>query len=310
MLQVSATHQANTNTGGAIPGTGASSVADQLSVVVAPTDTTKLSLLHSANQNNTVTPGTSSSVESSGVKLDQKLGATASAAISMQNTTTTTGNTTDQEQTVGVGISAKPVDQVKMDMNYGSLNNASVGHQTSQNANIVLAPVKDVSINASYSGVDSTKLGSTQRTNVAFSAKPVDDLQIQGDLTNSADPLNQQYQHDLKVISTPVSFAKLSASFSENGLNDVSNATKGATLELQPFTSTKLSAGYSYVQTGQNVMTVRDFAAASKFTNMLSISGNLRQRDSVNDVPDSTGMQLALTPLKCIQSHRRVSDES
>ena len=158
MLQASATHTSTLGTGGAAAGT--STVADQQSVIVAPTDTTKLSLVHLTNETNTAIL---SYRHFSGVERresDSEIGTSASAAISMQDTTTTTGNTTAQQQTVGVGISAKPVDQVKLDAKYGSVDNDSVGHQTSQNANIVLAPGQGrVDQRFIFRKVDSTKLG-------------------------------------------------------------------------------------------------------------------------------------------------------
>ncbi len=84
---------------------------------------------------------------------------------------------------------------------------------------------------------------------------------------------------------------------STSGANEDDDVTKGAMLELTPGARTTLAAGYRYIETGPQVMTIFDYAASTKPYDFLSIIGSYRDRELATDrAPDTTLVQLALAP--------------
>jgi len=327
-IQASASFVSNKDTAGATNGN--SSTVNQQSIVFTPGKSTNLSLCHTTNDTANAA-GSETSVDTKSVQFSQKFGAATSALASFNDTTTLAGTAHDHirvsgfqisstalrktslqttltqkysdsqgsEQSIGFGMSTKPVNQVSVDFGYGMLDNQSVGHQASTNVKVTASPVKQVAVQAAYSGVDSTVLGQTSTANVAVQASPVRGMQFQGSFAENVQNSQQQFQRNFSLTGAPVQFAKFTAMFSQKGVNSLDDVTKGAQLQLSPAKSMTLAAGYKYVETGPQVMTIWDYSAATKPCNFFSLAGDYRQRDlQDSDAPDTTNMSLALSPAR------------
>ncbi len=234
-----------------------------------------------------------------------------------------------EERAFNAGVNAKPIDQMTLDIAYGTLDNKVVGQQTSTDLKMTAAPIKDVSvaaaygtlenkvvgqqtttdvkvtaspvkqvaIQASYLGVDSTVAGETTKTNLAIQASPFAHTQIKASAADSIVNANKQYERDVSLTSTPLRFAKFVAAFSQKGVNNMDDVTQAAQLELTPLRNTKLSAGYRYAEAGRQELTIYDYAAQTKPLDFLSFTGSYRMRSlNTAEIADSRAMSLSLGP--------------
>ena len=100
-------------------------------------------------------------------------------------------------------------------------------------------------------------------------------------------------------MSTPAWFAKLTALFSQKGINSLDDVTKGAELQLLPSKRARLSAGCKYAEAGPRVLTVYDYAADTKPWDFLSVVGSYRQRElKAGDAPNSAAATMSLAPAR------------
>ena len=132
----------------------------------------------------------------------------------------------------------------------------------------------------------------------------MDFLQLQANVL-SAETIDSsgsslQYQRNFNLIGAPTKFTRFTAMYSQTGVNDQDNISKGAVMELMPLANTKVSAGYTCMDSaGLGTLQVIDYAAASKLCPFLSFSGNYRSRLSQdNSTPDTSAVSLALAPVK------------
>ena len=259
-VQASARVQQSEDTAGAA--TGSKSLTQEQSVVVAPTQGTKVALTHTTTETSTAAVNSGASVESAGVKVDQKVGnATASVAAATSTASTASGTEKTQSQAVTFA---------------GDKASAQV----------------------SLTQKESDAQGQATATDVAVQAKLIGNTQVQGHMINASDKDKTLFQRDVSIVSKPVEFAKVEGSFSQKGVNEDDDVTKAARVEVSPFSHTQLSAGYKYIESGASVMTIRDYAAATRPARFVSFSGSLRQRETAaDDAPDSTALQMSLAPL-------------
>jgi len=309
---------------------GAKSSLQQQNVALAVSDTGNLALTHTQTTTSTAATGSERTVDSNVAEFTQKLNAQTSGKLTAQTATVTTDAATVKTQTqtaavtaakvsgeatftqkqtqaqgggvsaedsMGISVSARPADKTKVDVKYGSLSNDTVGQQTSQSAAVEAAPIKVVTFRAALDTVDSTKLGKTTRSDITVQANPAKNLQFQSHLTGNVTDGSTQFQRDFSLTTSPLSYAKFSASLSQKGVNQDDYVTKAAALELTPNSLAKLSAGYKYVENGTSVLTIMDYAATAKPWKFFSVAGSLRDREVDNDcAPDSGAMQVALSP--------------
>ena len=274
---------------------GSRTVTNEQNLVFTPVLSTQLAFKHSISDL-TAPGGIQDNVSTSGVALSSTAIRRVTLRSSMMQKTS---DLAGAEQAFSAGVTAKPVDQLNLDIGYGTLENNAVGHQASTDVKVTAAPIKQVAVQAGYSGVDSTKLGQFTKTNVAVQATPVKNVQIQGSMADNVENSNQQFSRDVSVSSTPAAFAKLTAMFSQKGINSLDDVTKGAVLQLTPGKRTRLSAGYRYAETGPRVLTIRDYLAETKPWDFLSLSGTYRQRDlRASDMVDSASMSMSLSPTR------------
>ena len=243
---------------------GTRTVTNEQSLVFTPVLSTQLAFKRSTSDL-TVPGGMNDNVSTSGVQLSS----TAIRRVTLRSSMTQrTSDLTGAEQAFSAGVSAKPIDQVSFDVGYATLESNAVGHQASTDVKVSATPVKQVAVQAAYSGVDSTRLGQVTNSNVS-------------------------------VSSTPAAFAKLTAMFSQKGIDSLDDVTKGAELQLVPTKHTRLVAGYKYAEAGPRVLTIHDYLAETKPWDFLSLMGTYRQRDvRASDMVDSASMSMSLSPAR------------
>lgn len=292
-VQASASFQSSEDTVG--ENKGKKTVTNEQSLVYAPVDSTRLSLAHSTSELTSVN-GLHDTLSTNGVQLSSTAIKRATLRSSM---TTKTSESLGNEQAFSAGVSAKPVEQVNLDVGYGTLENKAVGHQTSTDVIVAVAPVKQVAVQAAYSGADSTNLGQSAKTNVAIQTTPIKNVQIQGNMADVVVNSDKQYQRNISLSSTPAQFAKLTALFSQKGVNNLDDVTRGAELQLTPAKRTRLSAGYKYAEAGPRVLTIFDYTAETKPWDFLILSGSYRQRDlRASQIANTAAVSMSLAPVR------------
>lgn len=328
-LQMNAKFSDSEDTAGKTKGNR--STVNEQSLVYAPLSSTKISLMHSQKESATAAAGSERSVDSSSVRVDQAIGTRTSAIATFEDASITTGATEDKvqmrtvslasnplsnlslrggltqkfselhgkEQGMNFGVTSSPTQQVKVDVDVGTLENETVGHQMSTAVKVTTSPIPQLAIQAGYAGTDSSKLGDSTKTNLSFQAKPLDNIQLQGTLVGSAQNENEQSQRNFTLSATPARYAKLSALFSQSGINSLDDVTKGATVDLTPLANTQMSAGYRYVEAGPTVMTIRDYSATTQPLSFFRLSGSFRDRGLAQDVaPDTAAFDVSLAPVR------------
>jgi len=101
------------------------------------------------------------------------------------------------------------------------------------------------------------------------------------------------------MSGTPVKFAKLSALFSQKGVNSDDDVTKGAELQLLPSKRASLSAACKYAETGASTLKIYDYAAVTKPWDFFNLTGSYRQREYKKaDAPDSAAVKMSVAPVK------------
>ncbi len=292
-VQASASYASSEDTAGEHK--GARNVTNEQRLTFTPQKSTNLSFLHSTSELRSAA-GAEDTVDSRGVQLSS----TVIPRLALRSSfTQRMSESAGAEQSVTAGVTAKPIDSMSVDVDYGTLENNTVGNQVSTGVKVSTKPIEQLAVQAVYTGVDSTKLGETTKTSVAIQAAPVKNVQLKGSVTNSADPVNESFQRDLAVSSTPARFARLSAMFSQKGINDTDDVTKGAELQLLPSKRATLSAACRYAESGPQVLTIYDYSATTKPWDFLNLAGNYRQRDLRDaDALDSADVRMSLAPAR------------
>lgn len=323
MMAADATYTSSEDTTGATK--GSRTVTNTQNMSFTPVDSTKLTFAHT----------TSELTNAKGITSDSSTTAfnfasTAIKRVSLRSSFTNKfSDAAGDERAFNAGMTAKPNDQVTLEMGFGTLDNKAVGQQTSTDVKVTAAPTKtlnvqagfgtlenknvgeqtstavavtasptkQLAVQASYSGVDSTVNGQATKTNVAIQATPIANMQIKASAGDNVVNSSRQFQRDVSLTSTPLPFAKFVAAFSQKGINSLDDVTQSAQLELTPLKNTKFSAGYKYAETGPKSLTIYDYAAQSKPLDFLNLAGSCRLRDArATDAPDSSALSLSVGP--------------
>ena len=292
-VQASASYMSSEDTAGEKK--GARNVTNEQRLTFTPRQATKLSFLHSTSQL-TSAAGVHDAISTSGVQLSS----TVIPRLALRSSfTQRISDSAGAEQVMTAGLTAKPMDSVSLDVDYGTLENNTVGSQTSTGVKVTATPLKQLAVQAGHSVVDSTTLGETTKTSVAIQAAPMKNVQIKGSMVDDMDPVNQRFQRDLAVSSTPARFAKFSALFSQKGINSMDDVTKGAELQLLPSKRAKLSAACRYAEAGPRVLTIYDYAAETKPWAFLDFVGSYRQRNlKAADALNSAAVKMSVAPAR------------
>jgi hypothetical protein len=292
-LQTSASFRSSEDTVGEKK--GVRTVVNEQNVVYTPGKSTKVSLMRSDTEL-TSKDGAKDNIQTSGLQLTSNAFKRTTLRTSL---TQKDSDSAGAERGFSTGMTAKPSDRIDFDIDYATLENKTVGHQTSTAIKVAAKPNKQLAVQAGYSGQDSTVKGDLTKTNIAIQATPRANLQIKGTMTDTTENENQQYTRDISLTSTPLQYASLTAMYSQKGVNDLDDVIKGAELKLTPSKRTNLMAGYKYTETGPSVLTVQDFGADTKPWDFLHFAGNYRRRDlRSSSIADSSYLSLELSPSK------------
>ncbi len=181
--------------------------------MIAPSNATKVSMARLVTDVGAAF-STATTTEVDQVSLEQNIGAKTKATASLANTSTDLAGAATQAQTTQFTVAT------------GAL--------------------PKVNIKGAFSQTDSSG-GQSTTTNVNVQAKPADFLQIQANVlsaeTNDSSGSSLQYQRNVNLIGTPTKFTRFTAMYSQTGVNDQDNVSKGAVMELTPLANTKVSAG-------------------------------------------------------------------
>lgn len=327
-LAADASYTSTEDTAGATKGNR--NVTNVQNMAFTPIDSTKLTFSHTTNE---LTNAAGHKSESSSSAFN--FTSTAIKRVSLRSSMTSKyTDAAGQENAFSAGMTAKPIDQVTLDIGYGTLENKTVGQQVSTNVNmsatpvkqvavqaavgtldnkvvgqqtstslsVQATPIKEVAVQAAYSGVDSTVAGQATKTNVAIQATPIANMQIKASAADSVVNSTRQFQRDISITGTPARFAKFMAMFSQKGVNSLDDVTEAAQVELTPMKDTRFAAGYKYAETGPKALTIFDYSAQAKPLNFMSFSGSYRQRDmnTVANAPDSAAVSVSLSPAKIV----------
>jgi len=274
---------------------GNQSTVIQQSLVMDPTDATKVAITHSTSEV-AGAAGPGKSIESSMVKVDQNMARNTKASVSIESASITSGDTTDNVTTTQASVSTSPVKQVSVDINRVETDSQLQGKETRQSVSTVIKPMEQVSVTAAHS-IAETSASEKTATDVSLKATPLRNTELTGNVALRTDNQIQRFQRDFRLVTKPVEFAKLVAGFSQKGEDENDDVTKSAAVELSPFAHTQITAGYVYSEAGAQVMTIRDYAATTKPWRFFSISGSVRDREVTDDSAlDTKAMQLALSP--------------
>lgn len=276
---------------------GASSTVQEQKVIVSPTDATKVVLSHSTTSSQTAAAASGKVVETSTVSVDQRLGSATTAAVSFQNQSVNAAGAVEDKTTQRVVVTSKPSDRLGVTAQVQQQSSDATGDEVRTSTSVQANPLKQVSIAASHSTVDSSKTGNGSDTSVTFKATPLSNMEIKGSFVDKSTADLRQFQRDISMTSSPTAYAKVSAVFSQKGLNDQEDTVASAILELTPLSHTKFRAGYKSMESGLSAMTITDFSASSKPLSFLEIIASHRDREARQEfAPDSTAVQLALAP--------------
>lgn len=274
---------------------GNRSTIQEQNLVVTPNDATTVSLVHRTTETSTAA-GSGNTVDSSAVRIDQKLAGNTNATVSFENASIETGSATDRVRTTQANISTAPIKQVSVNASLTQRDSELLGQETQQNVGVTIKPVDQVTVTAAHSAVENAS-GEKTKTDISLKASPLRNTELTGNVALRTNNAEERFQHDLRLTTKPVEFVKFTAGFAQSGVNENDNVTKSASLELTPFAHTQISAGYIYAEDGSRIMTVRDYAAVSKPWRFVTFSGKLRDREARNDeAVDTKAVQVALSP--------------
>lgn len=240
---------------------GGKSVVQEHSVVVRPGEETNIALSHTASQASI--DNVEKTVQSTSVKVEQKLGQSAATLTTTTAAVTANGNTEKTQS-----------QQLK------------IANQKAT-AQVVLQKK------------ESEGLGESTTTDVSVSAKPLAHTEIKGRLFTTERPDTTLFQREVLLVSKPLEFAKLEAGLTQIGKDQQDDVTKQVKLELTPFTNTKFTAGLKYTELGTSLMTIKDYAAQMQPLKFATVTASVRERNAKgSDAPDTTAVQVSLAPLR------------
>ena len=210
-----------------------------------------------------------------------------------QQQSTQSGNASSQTAGIKVAPKGVPVVLQGTGSRSQSLKN---GLEQNYDASVALDPAKFFNVKAAISSTESKAKGVNGKSNVSLSLKS-SFAEVSASMTGTTQNDKQQYQRVVNLISLPFAFAKFTAQFQQNGVNQSDDVTKSAVIELAPLARTKLSTGLRCIEKGNSVLTIHDYGAESNLWNLFTFKGSMRDRQLQDGVaPDSKNVMIALKP--------------
>lgn len=263
------------------------------------------------------------------LRIAQHFGDKTNATVSIQSTNVADGAKTDQTtiQSMALNTTAAPGIDLKVSTtqqqstqtgeasSYAAtvkvapkgvpfmLQGTGTQRQSRQNgmeqvydASVSLDPSKFFRVKAAVSSTESAAKGVNGKSNVSMSLKS-SFAEVSASMTGVTQNQKQQYQRQVNLVSSPFAFAKLTAQFMQNGVNQNDDVTKSAVIEIAPLARTKVSTGLKYIEKGASVLTIYDYVAESSLWKMCTVKGSFRNRELQDGIaPDSRNVMIALKP--------------
>ena len=262
------------------------------------------------------------------LKIAQRFGNKTDATVSIQSTNVVDGAKTNQTtiRSVALNTTAAPGIDVKLSTTQqqstqsgdvssyaaavkvapkgvpivlqgtGTQKQSANGVEQNYDASVALDPSKFLTMKGAISSTESKAKGVNGKSNFSMSLKS-SFAEVSASMTGTTQNDKQQYQRVVNLISSPFAFAKLTAQFQQNGVNQSDDVTKSAVIELAPLARTKLSTGLKYIEKGNSVLTIHDYGAESNLWNLFTFKGSMRDRQLQDGVaPDSKNVMIALKP--------------
>lgn len=278
---------------------GSGSVVHEQTLALTPSDATRVSLSHTVKETHTAAADSEKKTQTSRLNVDQQIGDTTKASLTMENTTVDASGKSEDTSIQKLSVASKPVEQVNISAHVQQKNSDSAGEEFSAAAVVQVKPGNQMAIEAAHSTVQSSVSGVATDTSVAVKALAPGNTEIKAALVEKSARDLDKYQRDISLVSRPTGYARITGVFSQKGINDQDHVTTGAALELTPFSHTRLGGGYTYIDNGASVLRISDFSASSRPWNFLEFSGSYRDREARQDnAVDSTVVKLALAPRK------------
>lgn len=276
---------------------GNKATIQEQSMVYNATDATKLSLTHTHTETASAAAGSAKTVDSNAVRLDQAIGTKTTAVVGFEDARIEQGGATDNVRSSQVSVATSATPKTTVHATLTQKDSELMGKEQGASVGVTTKPIDQLNVDVTYNAVDNEITGHKANTVVKVTAAAAENTSIQANLASNILNDTEQYQRDIVVTSSPARFAKFSASFSQKGVDENDDVAKGAGLELIPFTHTSLAAKVNYIENGMQVLTVKDYKAATSVWRFLSLSGSFRDRELQQAAAvDTTDVQVALNP--------------
>lgn len=292
-LSASARMQQNEDTAS---GNRSSLIEQSVSATLKPG--TNVALSHSTSETSTSAADSLRTVDSTGLRIDTKLSPDTTAAVTAGLSTTTAGGSSETLLTQSAAVSSR------IGSGQVNLSQRSFGDQGREQTYAFggqIKPIHWLALQAALNASESTVSGAASKTDLAVQFNPNNRVQLQARMQTNAATNAEQFQRDVSIVSSPLSFARLIASYSQRGVNENDDVTQQARLEMTPFARTTIVAGVRRDYNASSARIVTDYGAQTSPVKFVTFSGSLRQRQATAlDMPDSATMQIALSPAKFV----------
>jgi|GEM_PF-982152 len=304
---------------------GTKSTIQKENLTVRPGETTTVAITH--GQNITGTAAVEQTVDTTGVKVDQKIGQLGNAVASREEVVTTNGSSSDKVATTHVAVSggtktvqvsgsvdqkdftnkqgesnlnlsatAKATENVGVNMGYAQAQNDSVGNQTSTIVNVNASNGGKVSVQAAHQEVDSTKLGNTTQTTVGVKTDKVG-VGI-GLATAQNDNVGDQTTKNVNLAVQEGSILQVNAAASQSDSTKLGAATQhSVSVKSNPTNKVQISGSLTGSESTSEIKSQKEFSIVSKPVDYAQLTAAYTIK-SLNDNDDITKVgTLELAPL-------------
>ena len=305
--------------------TGIKSVVQKQNLTVRPSDTTTVAVTH--GQNITGTASVEKTVDTTGIKVDQKIGQVGNAVASREEVVTTNGSTTDKVATTHVAVSggtktvqvsgsvdqkdfsnkqgesnlnlnaaAKATDNVGVNMGYAQAQNETVGNQTVTDVKVDATNGGKVSVQAAHKEVDSTKLGQTTQTTVGVKTDKVG-VGV-GLATAQNENVGDQTTKNVNIAVQEGALLQVNAAASQSESTKLGAATQhSVSVKSNPTANMQISGSLVGSESVSEIKSQKEFAIAGKPADYAQFSAGytIKTLNSNNDITKVGTLEL--TPL-------------
>ncbi len=239
-----------------------------------PTSTTSIYMLHKILQMN----DSAKTMNSDSIRIAQRFGAKTDATVSMQTTDVVDNGKADLVKANSVALNVSAVPGVDMQIALNQNQSTSKGDNSKLTGTLKIAPVGiPIVVSGTGSQITSDIAGvqTNLKANVAFDPSKI--VSIKADV--------------ISVQNAP-----------DGGVNSKNDTTKGAVLEVKPFSHTTISTGFRQIQKDSDLQTIRDYKAETSPNKYISLKGSLRDRQIKTGVAlDTKNVQVVFNPFASVR---------